>query len=43
MILLAVWLILYGLVTLASLHFTGLPIILGVLALVAGVLLLLGK
>jgi hypothetical protein len=43
MILLAVWLILHGLVTLASLHFAGLQIILGVLALVAGVLILLGK
>ena len=43
MILLAVWLILHGLVTLTNLHFTGLPIILGILALVAGILLLLGK
>jgi hypothetical protein len=43
MMLLAVWLVLHGLVALFSLTFSGLGIILGILALAAGVLLLIGK
>ena len=43
MILLGIWLILHGLVSLFGLAFSGLPIILGILALVAGILILLGK
>lgn len=43
MILLAIWLILSGLVNLLGLAFAGLPIVLGVLALAAGVLILIGK
>jgi hypothetical protein len=40
---LAVYLILQGLVSLASLHFTGLGVLLGLLAILAGVLLLVGR
>lgn len=40
---LAVYLILQGLVTLAGLSFVGLPVLLGVLAILAGVLLLVGR
>ncbi len=43
MILLGIWLILHGLVSLAGLTFAGLPIILGILALVAGIFILLGR
>lgn len=43
MVLLAVWLILTGLIGLFSLSFGGLPIIMGILALAAGILLLLGR
>ena len=43
MILLGIWLILHGLVSLAGLTFSGLPIILGILALVAGIFILLGR
>lgn len=41
--LLGVFLLLEGLIRLFSLHFTGLGIVMGVLALIAGVLLLVGK
>jgi uncharacterized membrane protein HdeD (DUF308 family) len=40
---LGIYLLLQGLVLLANLSFTGLPILLGVLALLAGVLLLAGR
>ena len=43
MLLLAIWLILTGLVSLFSLSFAGLVIILGVLALLAGILILLER
>ena len=43
MLLLAIWLILEGLILLFSLSFSGLGIIMGLLALVAGVLLLLDR
>lgn len=43
MLLLAIWLILQGLITLLNLSFTGLSIIMGILALVAGVILLLNR
>ncbi len=40
-ILLAIWLILEGLITLLGLSFSGLNIIMGLLALVAGIIILL--
>jgi hypothetical protein len=43
MLLLAIWLILTGLITLLSLSFQGLPLIMAILALAAGVLILLGR
>ena len=43
MLLLAVWLILEGLVSLLNLSFSGIGVLLGLLALAAGVVLLLGK
>lgn len=43
MLLLAIWLILEGLVSLLSLSFAGIGLLLGILALAAGVALLLGK
>jgi hypothetical protein len=43
MLLLAVWLILTGLIALFSLSFAGLPIIMGILAIAAGVLILLQR
>jgi hypothetical protein len=43
MMLLGIWLVLHGLVALFSLTFAGLGIILGILALAAGALILLGK
>ena len=43
MMLLAIWLIVYGLVTLLGLGFAGLSIVMGVLALAAGILILIGK
>jgi uncharacterized membrane protein HdeD (DUF308 family) len=42
-LLLAIFLILYGLIALFSLTFNGLPIIMGILALVAGILILIGR
>jgi fatty acid desaturase len=41
--LLGIFLILYGLISLFSLHFAGLGIVMGILALLAGLLLLVGK
>ena len=43
MLFLSIWLMLTGLIVLFSLHFEGLPIIMGILAIAAGVLILLGK
>ena len=42
-ILLSIWLILYGLIALFSLNFNGLGIVMGVLAILAGIFILLGK
>ena len=42
-LLLAIWLILYGLIGLLSLSFAGLGVIMAILAIAAGVLLLLGR
>jgi hypothetical protein len=41
MILLAIWLILSGLINLLGLRFTGLGVIMGLLALIAGILILI--
>ncbi len=41
--LLAVWMILTGLIVIVKLSFSGLPIIMAILAIGAGVMLLLGK
>ncbi len=43
MLLLAIWLILYGLSALFGLSFQGLPVIMAILALAAGILILLGR
>jgi hypothetical protein len=43
MLLLAIWLILSGLISLFSFSFKGLDIIMGILALAAGILLLLER
>ena len=43
MLLLSIWLILYGLIALLSLSFSGLPILMAILAIAAGVLILLGR
>jgi hypothetical protein len=43
MLLLGIWLVLHGLVALFGLTFGGLGVILGILALAAGALILLGK
>jgi hypothetical protein len=42
-ILLAVWLILWGLITLLALSFHGLWIVMGILALIAGFFILTGR
>jgi hypothetical protein len=42
-LLLAIWLILYGLIALLSLSFSGLGIIMGLLAIAAGIFILLGR
>jgi hypothetical protein len=42
-LLLAIWLILYGLIALFSLSFAGLGVIMGILAIAAGVFILLGR
>ena len=43
MICLAIFLIVYGLLALTNIQFTGAAIMMGVLAIVAGILLLLGR
>jgi hypothetical protein len=43
MLLLAIWLILNGLVELFGLGFNGINLVMGALALVAGILILLGR
>lgn len=43
MLLLAIWLIVEGLVSLLGLTFSGIGLLLGILALAAGVAILLGK
>ena len=43
MLLLAIWLILYGLIALFSLSFNGLGVIMGLLAIAAGIFILLGR
>lgn len=43
MLLLAIWLILYGLIALLSLSFAGLGVIMAILAIAAGVLILIGR
>lgn len=43
MLLLAIWLIATGIIELLNLSFTGLPIIMGILAIAAGVLILLHR
>jgi hypothetical protein len=42
-LLLAIWLILYGLIALLSLHFAGLGLIMGLLAIAAGIFILLER
>ncbi len=42
-LLLAIWLILTGLIQLLSLSFSGLNVIMGLLALIAGLLILFGR
>ena len=43
MILLSIWLILTGLITLIGLSFQGLHVVMGVLAIAAGVMIVLGR
>ena len=43
MLALSAWLVLYGLNSLLDLHFSGLSMVMGILALVAGVLILVKK
>jgi hypothetical protein len=43
MLLLAIWLILYGLIALLSLSFAGLGIIMAIIAIAAGIFILLGR
>jgi hypothetical protein len=42
-LLLAIWLILYGLIALFSLSFSGLGLIMGILAIAAGIFILIGR
>jgi hypothetical protein len=42
MILLGIWLILYGLIAIFGLSFSGLPIVMGILAIIAGILIVFG-
>jgi hypothetical protein len=42
-LLLSIWLILYGLIALLSLSFSGLGIIMAILAIAAGIFILLGR
>jgi len=43
MLLLSIWLILNGLIALVSFSFQGLPLIMAILAMIAGVLILVGR
>jgi uncharacterized membrane protein HdeD (DUF308 family) len=43
LLLLAVFLIIFGLAQILSLSFSGMPIVMGILALIAGILLILGR
>lgn len=43
MLLLSIWLILTGLIALTSFSFHGIPLIMGIIAIAAGVLILLGR
>ena len=43
MLLLGIWLVLTGLISLIGLHFSGLGVIMSVLALVAGILMIVGR
>jgi uncharacterized membrane protein HdeD (DUF308 family) len=43
LLLLGVWLLLTGLISIINLHFAGLPVLMGVLAIVAGVLLIIKR
>ena len=43
LLLLGVWLLLHGLITIIDLHFNGLPILMGALAIIAGVLLIIRR
>ena len=41
LLLLGVWLLLHGLISIINLHFSGLPVLMGVLAVVAGIMLII--
>ena len=43
MLLLGIWLVLFGVVPLLNLSFSGLPLLTSILAIVAGALILLGR
>ncbi len=43
MLLLGIWLILYGLIGVVNFSFKGLSLVMGLLAIVAGVLVIMGK
>ena len=43
MLLLSIWLIVTGLITLLGLTFSGLPLLMGILAIATGVLILMGR
>ena len=43
LLLLAIWLIMTGLISVLSLSFAGLPMVMAILAIAAGVLILLGR
>jgi hypothetical protein len=43
LLLLSIWLILYGLIALFGLKFNGLDIIMGILAIAAGIFILIGR
>jgi hypothetical protein len=43
LVLLGVWLILHGLASIIDLHFDGLPLVMGILALISGILIILKR
>jgi uncharacterized membrane protein HdeD (DUF308 family) len=43
LLLLGVWLLLHGLISIINLHFSGLPVLMGVLAVVAGIMLIVRR